>query len=156
MNGFGTLHHLRQDPMLADVVVIAVSASAFGDDQARSLSAGCQAFLPKPIEANRLLKTLQACLNIEWRYQENGERSAADATSTFVPEFSATPPQEDMQHLHECAFKGDLWGLQQYAGALQQRDARFRPFAAELVQLAKAYQDEQLLIFLEQYMERNT
>jgi CheY-like chemotaxis protein len=155
MNGFETLQHLRQDPMFADVVVIAVSASAFEADQAHSLSAGCQAFLPKPVEAHHLLELLETYLNIEWRYQESDERSAADAPPAFMPESSCTPPQEDLQHLHKLTLKGDLFGLQQYAVALQQRDASLQPFAAELVRLAKAYQDEQLLNFIERSMEQN-
>jgi CheY-like chemotaxis protein len=154
MNGFETLQHIRQDPMFADVVVIAVSASAFEADQARSMVAGCQAFLPKPVEAQHLLEILETFLNIEWRYQE-GERSTADAPPAFVPESCCIPTQEDLQHVHKLTLKGDLFGLQQYAAALQQRDASLQPFAAELARLAKAYQDEQLLTFIEHCMEQN-
>jgi CheY-like chemotaxis protein len=154
MNGFETLQHLRQDPLLADVVVIAVSASAFEAEQAHSLSAGCQAFLPKPVEARHLLRILETYLNIEWQYQESDERSTTDALPVFVSEFPCLPPQEELQHVYQLTLTGDLFGLQQYAIALQQRDVNVQAFVAELVRLAKAYQDEQLLTFIERYMEQ--
>jgi CheY-like chemotaxis protein len=147
MNGFETIRQLRQDPDLADVVVIAVSASAFDSDQERSLSAGCQAFLSKPVDARRLFQVLETHLTLEWLYQERGADDAAHALSPESP--CVFPPRDELKRLHDLALRGDVFGIQERAAALAQGDATFQPFAAQLTQLASAYQDEHLLAFLE-------
>jgi CheY-like chemotaxis protein len=151
MNGFETIRQLRQDPALADVVVVAVSASAFEVDQARCLSAGCQAFLSKPVDARRLFQELEIHLKLEWLYQECG---ADDATQALRPESSCVfPPRDEVKRLHELVLRGDLFGIQKRAAALAQDDTTFQPFAAQVTHLASAYQDEQLLAFLERCLE---
>jgi CheY-like chemotaxis protein len=147
MDGFETVRALRQDPDLADVVVIAVSASAFDSDQARSLSAGCQAFLSKPVDERRLFQVLETHLKLEWLYQECG---ADDAVLALRPELPCVfPPGDEVKRLHELVLRGDLFGIQERAAALEEEDATFRPFAAKLRHLARTYQDEHLLAYLE-------
>jgi CheY-like chemotaxis protein len=151
MNGFDTVRQLRQDPTLADVVVFAVSASAFDSDQARSLSAGCQVFLSKPVDARHLFQALETHLKLEWLYHERGADDAAQASR---PESSCICPSHDeVERLHEMVLRGDLFGVQERAAALAQEDATFHPFATQLTQLAKIYQDEHLLTFLERCLK---
>lgn len=68
MDGFAFINLLRQSPKLKDIVVIASSASVFDSDQNRSLNAGADGFLPKPISADLLLDLLQVHLKLEWIY----------------------------------------------------------------------------------------
>ncbi len=151
MDGFEAVRHIRRDSALADVVVIAVSASAFDVDQARSLSAGCQAFLSKPVDTRSLFQILKNHLQLEWLYQE---RDADDAARALRPESPCVvPPHDELKHLHNLTLRGDLLGAQEHAVTLADNDATFQPFAAQLTQLAKTYQDEHLLAFLERCLE---
>ena len=61
----GDLDGLRGDapaarrPATADIPVIAVTASAFGDTRAAAREAGCVDYLPKPVRAEALFAALQ-------------------------------------------------------------------------------------------------
>lgn len=65
MNGFAALLAIRQLPALADSVIIAVSASTFVADQERCLAAGFDAFLPKPVDWQRLNALLVEQLDLD-------------------------------------------------------------------------------------------
>ncbi len=53
-DGLQLTGRIRQDPVLRDLPVIAVTAHAFADDRRRSLEAGCNEYLPKPFRVNQL------------------------------------------------------------------------------------------------------
>ena len=64
LGGLETLGLLRQTH--AQLPVIAISAGAMVDDKERSLSAGANAFLTKPINLQALLDQMGALLDLEW------------------------------------------------------------------------------------------
>ncbi|MED5621282.1 ATP-binding protein [Ideonella sp. BN130291] len=66
MNGLEATRRMRQLPTLRDVPVIAISASAVSDGQARALSAGASAFITKPFKAGELLSLLEQHLHIRF------------------------------------------------------------------------------------------
>jgi signal transduction histidine kinase/ActR/RegA family two-component response regulator len=73
LTGVDAVKAIRQEPALQDVVIFIVSASAFESDQARSMAAGCNAFLPKPVSWRRLNALLEQHLPLPWRYREATE-----------------------------------------------------------------------------------
>ncbi len=73
--GLTMVSDLRQRPEFKNTPVIAHSASTLEIMEKKSLSVGCNVFLPKPIDEELLLKYLQQYLNLEWIYQENLEKS---------------------------------------------------------------------------------
>src|SRR5580658_7399377 len=50
LDGYGTLKRLRQQPPLAAIPTVAVTASAMSGDEERALKAGFSAYLAKPYE----------------------------------------------------------------------------------------------------------
>ncbi|MBF2021480.1 MAG: response regulator [Hydrococcus sp. C42_A2020_068] len=69
--GFEAVQEIRQIfSEIEDVPIIAVSASAFDIQQKQSQTAGCEAFLPKPIDRQKLLFLLGQYLQLEWIYEE--------------------------------------------------------------------------------------
>jgi len=68
-NGFEAVREIRKINELSDIVIIAISASLI--DGKESQIAGCNDFLPKPVDEQRLLDMLQKHLNLNWVYQEN-------------------------------------------------------------------------------------
>ncbi|MES2756723.1 MAG: CHASE domain-containing protein [Pseudomonadota bacterium] len=62
MDGFETTRMIRSDPRLRDAVVIAMTANAGRDDQARALAAGMNEFVTKPTSPNQLFDVIARCL----------------------------------------------------------------------------------------------
>src|SRR5262249_41518318 len=55
LDGYETTRRLREMPELGPVVIMAISASISGPAQKKSLGAGCNDFLPKPVQVEALL-----------------------------------------------------------------------------------------------------
>ena len=56
MDGYEACRRIRQ--FNKDVVIIAQTANAFADQQDKAQAAGCNAYLSKPIDKDRLLQTI--------------------------------------------------------------------------------------------------
>ncbi|WP_051036459.1 ATP-binding protein [Pleurocapsa sp. PCC 7327] len=57
--GLTMVRELRQMPQFQTMPIVAISASIYDMMEPRSLEAGCNAFLPKPIDEEKLLSLLQ-------------------------------------------------------------------------------------------------
>jgi CheY-like chemotaxis protein len=62
MDGLEATRRLRQLPGLKSVPIIAMSASASDSDERKSLAAGANAFVPKPIDVDQLLTHIATLL----------------------------------------------------------------------------------------------
>jgi signal transduction histidine kinase/CheY-like chemotaxis protein/HPt (histidine-containing phosphotransfer) domain-containing protein len=79
MDGLDATRRIRRDPALADLKVIAMTANAGPDDQARCLAAGMDEFLTKPAAPETLIATVARALGRNVRRPDNGGPRAADA-----------------------------------------------------------------------------
>lgn len=59
MDGLELTRRLKQDPATSHIVILAVTAYAMKGDEERARSAGCDGYIPKPIDT-RLLPKLVA------------------------------------------------------------------------------------------------
>ncbi len=163
MDGFEATRRLRQLPSLREVVIIATSASAFAYDRQKCLAAGCDGFVSKPWQSEELLEQLRLHLGFKWVYEQKDEvRRIKDEnnnplhTSSLTLETSlVAPPPEEVTALYELAMMGDIRGIQEQANRLEQLDEQFVPFAQQLRQLAKGFQEKQILEFVRKYMAGN-
>jgi signal transduction histidine kinase len=69
MSGLEATRLLREEPDFADVPIIALSASATRADRERSLGAGVNAFLNKPLDFDELLQQMGPLMRIDWVYE---------------------------------------------------------------------------------------
>jgi CheY-like chemotaxis protein len=150
MDGLEATRCLRRLPTLKDVPVIAISASATGSDQEKSLAAGVNAFLPKPIDYGQLVAQIAELLHLDliYEYQQAGPAPAATETGPF-----AAPPKEDIEELYQLARMGNMWNILQWANRLDERDERYRPFTRQLRELAGGYQSKAILNLAMRYLE---
>ncbi len=157
MDGFKMIQHLRQSPPLKEVVVIASSASVFETDQHKSLDAGANEFLPKPLPAENLLEMLRVHLRLEWVYEEKEvagqqqDESISLAPATIVP-----PPAEDLLKLYDLALKGRVSAIKDQVEKLAQLDVKFAPFAEEISQFSKSFQIEKIQDLIRKYVDEET
>lgn len=191
MDGFEVTRRLRHLPTLKDIKIIITSASAFDYDQEQALAAGCNGFIPKPVQAKQLLEQLRRHLGLEWVYEQSASPSSPSSETVALVESSRSdaipenfnahdflidtaipcnfpqgikeeetmlvaPPSEEITVLHELAMMGDIRGIQEQAQRLEQLNEQFVPFAQQLHQLAKGFQEKQILEFVRKYMAGNT
>jgi two-component system cell cycle response regulator DivK len=62
IDGFELTRRLKADPATAGIVVVAVTAYAMTGDEDRARAAGCDGYLPKPIDTRTLAATIAAYL----------------------------------------------------------------------------------------------
>jgi len=136
MDGFEAVKAIRQFDK--DVPIIAISASAFKSEQQGSLKAcadagsiGCNAFLPKPFEAQKLLALIEKHLALAWLYEE----STTEPKPSCEPALIA-PPVEALKALHEAAMLGMISQLRQQINEIELLDAKYAPFAQKVRKLA--------------------
>ena len=63
LDGFAVLRQLRQDPRFAALPVVAVTAYAMRGDREKTLKAGFNAYLSKPVDATALRTRIEQLLN---------------------------------------------------------------------------------------------
>ncbi|MEH1969621.1 hybrid sensor histidine kinase/response regulator [Nostoc sp.] len=151
MDGFELIKHLRHTPEIQNVKIIVSSASVFEVDQHRSLQAGGNAFLSKPIQVDELLDQLKRYLNLVWIYKQS-QPDAEKAKEATIASVQLTPPSPQvLQELVTLASKGNFNAILKWADQLEETDTTFVPFSNELRQLARQFDEDLILNFLTQY-----
>ncbi len=59
MNGYEVLKELRNDPRLSSILVIAYTAGSIEGEERRVLQAGCDDYIPKPVDQRVLAEKLE-------------------------------------------------------------------------------------------------
>jgi CheY-like chemotaxis protein len=62
IDGFELTRRLKADPTTAGIVIVAVTAYAMTGDEDRARAAGCDGYLPKPIDPRTLADTVASYL----------------------------------------------------------------------------------------------
>ncbi|MBN2117043.1 MAG: hypothetical protein JW730_10745 [Anaerolineales bacterium] len=136
-------------PEFQETLIIVVSASVMESDREKSLVAGADAFLPKPVNANDLLHILEARLGVTWISTE-----AAPAEEVPVDPLIA-PPAGDLEMLYNLALRGDMRRIQEKADSLAQTDENYKSFAAKLSRLAEDFETKAVLELIKHSMEEH-
>jgi CheY-like chemotaxis protein len=152
MTGFEAVKEIRRIPELADVPIIAISASTVDMDQEQSRALGCQAFLLKPFQAPDLFALLETYLPITWLYEKSEAADNAVPQPVEADEL-VPPPQEELTVLHELAKLGKMRGIREQADHLEALDDRYIPFANRLRELAKAFQGKTIVELVAHYIK---
>ena len=60
--GLAATTRLKQSPITTNIPVVALTALAMKEDQARAMTAGCDAYIAKPIKYQELYATVNTLL----------------------------------------------------------------------------------------------
>jgi signal transduction histidine kinase/DNA-binding NarL/FixJ family response regulator len=150
MSGFEAVQAIRQLPEIQATPVIAVSASVFDINRQQCQMAGFEAFLPKPIDQQRLLDLLEHYLRLEWVYDSTLESSSA--TEEASPAELIPPPTAELEVLYELAMLGNMRKIREHAAYLEELDARYIPFANRLQDLAYGFQEKAITSLVKKYL----
>ncbi len=149
MDGLEATRCLRALPTLKDVPIIAISAGASSDDQEKSLRAGADAFLSKPVDYASLLAKVAKLLHLSLVYEPS--------QTTPVPKQEdagplAIPPDDQIKVLYRLAQLGNMQDILRWANRIDAMDERYRPFVNQLRTLAKGYQSKAILNLVKRYL----
>jgi CheY-like chemotaxis protein len=142
--GIEAVREIRETPDLKDVPTIAMSASVLKAEQEQSRVAGCNAFLPKPINTEQLLDLLSEHLKLSWIYA--GPEVPADTILTPLP-------RDMLAELNEMARKGDILQIQKHALHLEKMDIAYLPFVHKLQKLAQGFEIDKIKEFIHNWIE---
>ena len=137
INGFEASRRLRadDDEKLKTVLIIAVSASVISDSKEKSLAAGCDDFLPKPVDLKSLIAVLQHYTDVQWIYEQKSRETddnAGNDGSAANREFSRdelsdlAASLEGLEDLMGLAREGDVCGIGEWITACSKRTAEGR------------------------------
>jgi len=150
MNGFEAVRAIQKSHAINNVPIIAVSASVFESDLKKSQIVGCQEFLSKPVESNKLFAMMEKYIGVKWLYETAKSITKPMETSTgeLIP-----PPLSELEILYELTMFGNLERIQEKAQQLEDMGAKYVPFAYKLREHAKKFEDEPILALLESFMK---
>jgi signal transduction histidine kinase/FixJ family two-component response regulator len=127
LDGFELITQARQSKELKDTLIIASSASVFAVDQNRSIAAGAQAFLPKPIELEKLTNVLAAYLPVTWTFA-SPTNSASSQQGLAANEDIKAPDNELLDELISMTSDGLFLDIETRLNALEQARPDLAPF----------------------------
>ncbi|NEP47141.1 MAG: response regulator [Okeania sp. SIO2H7] len=157
LDGFEMTRRLRQIPQLKNTVIIASSASVLPEDQYNCLDAGCNDFLPKPIDLEQLLVRLEQYLQLEWIYEEGTqEATPEDISENGTGSELIPPPEEVLVKVYEAARIGDIEVVEKEAEAMKELGDRYHSFAKRLLELAAEFEDKKIMKLVEMYLSNYT
>ena len=160
MDGFEMLRQLQSSESLKNVPSIVSSASVYEMDRQKSLDAGGDDFLPKPVQLDELFLILEKHLQIQWKYEQISptETSVQLALKTVVSNSviptseMAVPVPEDLALLLGLAQQGRLKKLTEEVKRIEQLDKAYTQSMQPILQLAKSFQADKIEELLKQYM----
>ena len=148
MDGNETTRRIRRMPQWSNLPVIAVTASASREDEARCLDAGVNVFLAKPVDHDALLRAIGTLLSLQWTFGKPAQEAGAgvEEGADIVP-----PPAREIETLWQLARIGSMREIREHANYLRSLDPAYAPFAARLETLAQGYHSKELAAFVGRY-----
>ncbi|MDJ0734169.1 MAG: CHASE2 domain-containing protein [Nostocaceae cyanobacterium] len=158
MDGFELMVKLQANPQTCSIPIIVSSASVFDADRQKSLAAGAKTFLPKPLQADELLQTLQSLLGLEWIYAQSTspELSSVKEQASISESELVVPSEEILQKLYHLAMMGDIPGIEGILKEIKAQDQQFIPFAQKLNKLTVNFQTGQIRKLLKQFIAKES
>jgi len=134
MDGYEATRRLRQDPALAELPIIAMTASALEDDRDRCLASGMNDHLAKPIDVDLLFHALE-----KWGGTRGGQRdSTGSAPAQFSRASAFADAGIDLEELAKHLPGIDVaLGLPRVSGKLELYRRLLKQFAANQADAAK-------------------
>jgi signal transduction histidine kinase/CheY-like chemotaxis protein len=152
MNGLEMTQRLRKSASFKDAIIIASSASVFSFDRQQSREAGCNEFVPKPVQSEELLNQLQHYLELEWIYEVKDELTSQTQDASVPMSEIVIPPAQELTALHKAARRGYILDIQEEAKRLKQLDPQYAVFADKIIELAEAFEDEAIVKWVNLYL----
>jgi response regulator RpfG family c-di-GMP phosphodiesterase len=151
MNGLEATQIIKSNWPGQNTAIIAVTASAFEEDRAMILSAGCDDFIRKPFQREELLERIKQHLGVQYTYQNlrnferNNPKMPEILTSEDIKFYLDKMPPKWVEQLYQCASQCTDTGI---LVLLKQIPSENTPLAETLVNLVENFQFDKILALL--------
>lgn len=155
MDGLAVTQSLRQETAWQDLPIIIVSASTLPRDESQCYQAGANAFLPKPLNFELLLRLLEQYLQLKWITVDGVRRSllTKERSNNTEPTSIVTPTAEELEQLLNLAMQGDIRGVLSQIELWQGDRPELLFFTQQIRPLAEACQLKKLKELLKKYQK---
>lgn len=127
-------------------VIIALTAHVFEEEWPDVHAAGCDDFLPKPFQEDKLLSLLEKHLGARFIYEEGTTEIAPPAPASTALAALAALPDETREELAEAVIRLDTSAVDQWIQAVRAFDPRLAEGVAEL---AEGFQYDRILSYIQ-------
>ncbi|MGK7928632.1 MAG: ATP-binding protein, partial [Spirulina sp.] len=138
MDGYEMVKAIRQCKG-GDLPILASSASVSLADQSLAIAAGCNNFLEKPVDMEKLFICLQKYLKIDWIYEEEEKIPEPEMKEIVFP------TESELECLEKAAKIGDIKEIQEEARRLAKGEPKYQEFCDRILNLVAEFDDEGIL-----------
>lgn len=151
IDGVQFIQYARQMDAFKNLPIIPISASVGEEEIKRCRALGCDDFLVKPVDYERLLECLQRRLALEWietagAAEEKLPEPKAESAATSPP-----LPAEQAALFADLARRGDVLNLSKVAEEFAGTHPAYRPFLERLRKLCSGFRVRQVRELIEEY-----
>lgn len=151
--GFEAVKEIRKISYLKDIKIVAISASVLNMDRTKSQIFGCDSFLPKPVDEQKLLALLGEYLQLKWIYEDIDESNFIDVLAIEMNNQELViPPSNEIEILYELAMLGSMKQIRKRVIYLQEIDKKYLPFTRKIQELAQSFQEKAIISLIEKYL----
>ena len=141
-DGFEAIRSIRETPSMAQIRVIAISASVAESIRAECLRMGFDEFLPKPFRQLELLDLTRELLAVSWVH----ESGAAPAESAAGEE--AAPPEYLLERVEAHVAAGNIREILKATDSIREAGEQYAPVANRIESLAQEFQINRLAAYI--------
>lgn len=141
MDGYEATKQIKSHALGQSTVIIALTASAFDEERALVLAAGCDDFVCKPFLESVILEKMAKYLGVRYLYEDSQVEVTRDIYA-LKPESLKVMPPSWIEQLHQSALRTDE---QQIFNLLQQIPAANAPLADALVEAVNNFRIDKII-----------
>ncbi len=150
--GIEAVQEIRKLPEFKTLPIIAISASLMDSEQYKSRIIGCNDFLPKPVDEEKLLTLLGQYLELNWVYEP---LDSLEDDNLECAKIMAIPSPEKLTQFYNLIKCGRLSKVQEQAEELQKNDPKYTAFVQKIFQLTEEFEIQKLQQFLQDCQTQN-
>lgn len=138
MDGYELARTIRQS-YSQELPILAASASVSQADQSLAIASGCNDFLEKPINLEKMLMFMQKYLNLQWIYAETETKVTPEQPEMILP------TSEELKPLYQAIKIGDIEEVEEEAKRLAQMNPLYQGFCDRILTLAAEFDENGII-----------
>jgi two-component system sensor histidine kinase/response regulator len=107
MDGLEATRRIKADPRGKETAIVALTASALGEDRQKVAHSGADGFLAKPCSEDQLLEKMRTLLGLDYDYEETSDTVSSLEGSSLSAETLGRLPRELIEEIRNATLTGN-------------------------------------------------